>query len=256
VHISMDRPTTRRRLRLLAAPLIGALWLLMIGAAAPVGVGAATTYRDCSGITPAPGADMHRCDLSDTTVIGMDLHGINLAWSDISRINAGCDPDFPITNLSGARIYRAIAVDAKLCDANLIGADLHGTNFTNAAFEDANLSRANLSWADLDGANAGFAPIENANLSNASWVGINAPGASFDGSDLHRIDMRNGDLRSTSFVGSDLRYARLDGVDFTNANLTGIRINSATSFAGVTWSNTTCRDGSNSDANGGTCIGH
>jgi uncharacterized protein YjbI with pentapeptide repeats len=250
----MDRPTTRRRFRWLAAPLIGALWLLLMGAAAPVG--AATTYRDCSGIAFAPGADLHRCDLSDTTVIGMDLHGINMAWSDISRMNAGCDPDFPQTNLYGARIYRAIAIDAKLCDAILTGADLHGTNFTNAAFEDANLNNANLSWADLDGANAGFAPIRNANLSNASWVGANAPGAQFDGSDLHRINLLNGDLRSTTFVGSDLRYARLDGVDFTNANLTGARFNSYTTFVGTIWSNTTCRDGSNSDANGGTCIGH
>lgn len=254
MHVPMDPQVARRRRRFVAVPLIGALWLLLMGTAAPVG--AATTYRDCSAITPAPGADMHRCDLSDTTVIGMDLHGINLAWSDISRIIAGCDPDFPQTNLYGARIYRAIAIEAKLCDAILTGADLHGTNFTNAAFEDANLNNANLSWADLDGANAGFAPIRNANLSNASWVGVNAPGASFDGSDLHRIDMRNGDLRVTSFVGSDLRYARLDGVDFSGADLTGARINSATSFAGVTWSNTTCRDGSNSDANGGTCIGH
>jgi uncharacterized protein YjbI with pentapeptide repeats len=251
----MDRPMARRR-RWLALPLLGAFWLLLIGAAAPATVGAATTYRDCSKIAFAPFADMHRCDLADSTVIGMDLHGINMAWSDISRMNAGCDPDFPQTDLRGARIYRAIAVSAKLCDAILTGADLHGTNFTGAAFEDANLDGANVSWADLDDANAGFAPIRNANLANASWVNANAPGAHFDGSDMHRINLTNGDLRSTSFVGTDLRYARLDGVDFSNADLTGIRINSATTFSGVTWSNTTCRDGSNSDSNGGTCVGH
>jgi uncharacterized protein YjbI with pentapeptide repeats len=252
MHVTTDPRVTRRR-RWLALPLVGLLWLVA-GVAAPVG--AATLYRDCTGLHFAAGADLHRCDLADSTVIGMDLHGINLARSNISRINAGCDPDFPQTNLVGALIYRAIAISAKLCDAILIGADLHGTDFTNAAFEDANLNRANLSWATLDGANAGFAPIVNANLSNSSWVSANAPGATFDGSDLHRIDFRNGDLRSTSFVGSDLRYARLDRVDFTNADLTGALFNSSTTFVGVIWSNTTCRDGSNSDANGGTCVGH
>ncbi len=230
----------------------GLLWF----AAAAAPVGAAATYRDCSSIEWAAGADLHRCDLADATIIGMDLHGINIARSDLSRVFGGCDPDEPRTNLYGARFYRAIAIDVKLCDAILDDADLHGTDFTNASFEDASLTGANLSWATLDGATAGFAPFDDANLANVSWVGGGATGAHFDGADLHRIDFTGTALQSTSFVGSDLRYANLAGADLTDADLTGANWRRATGLATATFSNTICPDGTNSDANGGTCIGH
>ena len=178
-------------------------------AAAPVGAAGSATYRDCSQLALVPNADLHRCDLSDATIIGLDLHGIYASWSDLSRVNGGCDPDLPRTNLAGARIARAILVDAKLCDAILSDADLHGSDMSGAALEDASLFRANLSWVTLDGVQAAFAPFVDANLSNASWRNGFANGATFDGADLHRIDFRGTDLRSASFVGSDLRYARL-----------------------------------------------
>jgi uncharacterized protein YjbI with pentapeptide repeats len=249
-------PMRRRRGRhaLLLVPLLGLIWIGV--AAAPVSAAGSTTYRDCSSIALAPGADLHRCDLADETIIGLDLHGIDFSWSDLSRINGGCDPDFPRTNLAGSRIARAILVDAKLCDAILIDADLHGSDFSGAALEDASLDRANLSWATLTGAGAGFAPFVDANLSNAVWRDGFATGAIFDGADLHRIDFRGTDLRSSSFVGSDLRYARLDGVDFSNADLTGANWRRSTGLRTATFSNTTCPDGTNSDAHGGTCIGH
>jgi uncharacterized protein YjbI with pentapeptide repeats len=178
--------------------------------AIPVSAAGSTTYRDCSQITVAAGADLHRCDLADSTIIGLDLNAINVAWSDLSRVNGGCDPDLPRTNLNGAIAYRALFVDAKLCDAILTDADLHGSDLSGAALEDASVNRANLAWADLDGAGAAFAPFDDANLGNVSWRNGFANGASFDGADLHRIDFRGTDLRSASFVGTDLRYARLD----------------------------------------------
>jgi uncharacterized protein YjbI with pentapeptide repeats len=105
-------------------------------------------------------------------------------------------------------------------------------------------------------ASAGFAPFRDANLSNASWRNGFANGALFDGADLHRIDLRGTDLRSARFVGADLRYARLGSVDLTNADLTGANWQGATGKSTATYANTTCPDGSNSDANGGTCSGH
>jgi len=241
-----------RRAAAVVLPLLLTIWAM----AAALPVGAASLFRDCSGKTLAPGADLHRCDFADATIIGMDLRGINLARSDLSRVNAGCDPDQPRTNLYQAIIYRAVLVDAKLCDAILDLADLHGSDLRGAALEDAALHGTNLSWANLDGANAGFAPFDDANLSNASWVGANAPGASFDGGDLHRLVLRNADLRIASFVGSDLRYVVFDGADLSRADLTGARVNSATTYVGATFSDTTCPDGTNTDTNGGTCAGH
>lgn len=225
---------------------------------APTAVGAAGSgsYRDCSHIDFEPNARMHRCSLPDSTIIGLDLHGISFAWSDLSRVNAGCDPDLPRTNLTGARIARAILVDGKLCDAILTGADLHGSDFSRASFEDATATGANVSWAILTGATAAFASFVDANLSNASWRDGAAIGARFDGADLHRIDLRRTNLRASSFVGADLRYAQLAGVDFTDADLTGANWRRATGIAAATFSNTTCPDGTNSDANGGTCAGH
>jgi uncharacterized protein YjbI with pentapeptide repeats len=249
-------PVRRRRTlhSLLLLPILGLLW---IGTAVvPVSAAGSTTYRDCSGIALAPDADLHRCDLSDATIIGLDLHGIDFSWSDLSRVNGGCDPDLPRTNLAGARIARAILVDAKLCDAILSDADLHGSDLSGVALEDASLNRANLSWATMNGAHAAFAPFPDANLSNVTWRNGFATGATFNGADLHRIDFRGTDLRSTRFVGADLRYARLGGVDFTNADLTGANWRGSTGLASATFSNTTCPDGTNSDANGGTCVGH
>ena len=247
------RPTLRRAF--LTAALLG----LLAGAmtAIPVNAAGSASYRDCSSITVAAGADLHRCDLADSTIIGMDLHGINVAWSDLSRVNGGCDPDLPRTNLAGARAYRALFVDAKLCDAILNGADLHGSDLTNAALEDASLNGANLSWVVLDGAGAGFAPFDDANLSNASWLAGSAVGASFDGADLHRIDLTGTTVRAASLVGTDLRYAKLGGVDFTGTDLTGADWRRATGLETAIFSGTTCPDGTNSDTNAGaTCVGH
>ena len=57
--------------------------------------------------------------------------------------------------------------------------------------------------------------------------------------------MSNADLR-----GTDLRGTYLAGADLTNANLRGAHL------GGDLWNNTICPDGTNSDANGGTCVGH
>jgi uncharacterized protein YjbI with pentapeptide repeats len=247
------RTSTPRFLFVLA--LIGMVWATL--AAIPASAAGSDTYRDCSQLTLAPGADFHRCDMSDSTIIGLDLHGINVSWSDLSRVNGGCDPDLPRTNLAGAIAYRALFVDAKLCDAILGDADLHGSDLSGAALEDASLHRANLSWAILTGAGAAFAPFDDANLANVVWRDGFANGASFDGGDLHRIDFRGTDLRTASFVGTDLRYARLNGVDLSGADLTGADWRRATGLSTATFSDTTCPDGTNSDTNAnGTCVGH
>lgn len=231
-----------------------AVLLVLAAFVAPAAVSAGT-YRDCSAIELEPGGDLHRCDLAGITIIGLDLHGINFARSNLTGTYAGCHPDEPRTNLAGASIYRAILVDALLCDAILTDADLHGSDLSGASLEDATVRDANLSRATLNGATAGFAPFDGANLSNATWRDGAAIGARFNGADLHRIDLRGTNLRAADLVGTDLRYAQLDGVDFTSADLTGANWKKATGLDSAIFSDTTCPDGSNSDANGGTCPG-
>ena len=211
-----------------------AVLLVLAAFVAPAAVSAGT-YRDCSAIELEPGGDLHRCDLAGITIIGLDLHGINFARSNLTGTYAGCHPDEPRTNLAGASIYRAILVDALLCDAILTDADLHGSDLSGASLEDAT--------------------VRDANLSNATWRDGAAIGARFNGADLHRIDLRGTNLRAADLVGTDLRYAQLDGVDFTSADLTGANWKKATGLDSAIFSDTTCPDGSNSDANGGTCPG-
>jgi len=49
--------------------------------------------------------------------------------------------------------------------------------------------------------------------------------------------------------------ANMRGTNLTNANLAGANLQGA-NIKDAIWSNTICPDGTNSDANGGTCVKH
>jgi hypothetical protein len=108
---------------------------------------------------------------------------------------------------------------------NLQGCTLANVNLQHASLQHANLSNANLSGADLSYANLG-----NANLGAAA-------------------------LETTNLTGTDLVGADLAGAFLGFANLSGAAMFEA-DLSGVVWITTTCPDGSNSDSDGGTCIGH
>ena len=56
-------------------------------------------------------------------------------------------------------------------------------------------------------------------------------------------------------VGANLKGANLSGANLSGANLSGANLTGA-NLSDVTWGNTTCPDGTNSDNDGGTCLGH
>jgi hypothetical protein len=109
------------------------------------------------------GADLERCSIwggvpiPATTGGGLDLSGINLSFSKLSKALMAYD------KLVGAN-FRA----ADLSGANLHRADLTGANFQSGA----NLSGANLTGADLTDASFANANLHGANLSNAILVGV------------------------------------------------------------------------------------
>jgi len=117
-----------------------------------------------------------------------------------------------------------------LAKADLSGRDLSNVKFMNTDLTNAVLDAVNLTGADLTGANLSAASLTHANLSNATLTNAN----------LAETDSRAVNLTSGDLTGANLSYAFL----------------SEAKLAGVIWSNTTCPDGSNSDANGGTCCGH
>lgn len=60
--------------------------------------------------------------------------------------------------------------------------------------------------------------------------------------------------------GADLEHAKRDGADLTGANLTFANLTGAIvgvpTLTGVVWSHTIFPDGTFSDSDGGTCVGH
>lgn len=108
---------------------------------------------------------------------------------------------------------------------SLAGADLVGCDLRGSDLRFANLSGADLREADLRGANLSGANLSHADLS----------GAKLNGTDLFAADLRDANLSDAILFGAEL----------AGTNLTGVR-----------WGNTTCPDGSNSNDNGGTCLGH
>lgn len=90
----------------------------------------------------------------------------------------------------------------------------------------------------------------------ANFTGSDLSLASFNSTDLSYAVFRNATLR-----GTDLRGADLTGADLTNADLTrewgpNSVLDGTTVLTGTIWANTICPDGTNSDANGNTCVGH
>lgn len=67
---------------------------------------------------------------------------------------------------------------------------------------------------------------------------------------LAYTDLRGADLEDATLDNADLRGADLTGADLAGASMSGALL------AGITWSNTVCPDGKNSDDVGATCLGH
>ena len=115
------------------------------------------------------------------------------------------------------------------------GANMSGQNFSGQSLQNAFLVSANISGSNFAGAQAQGAFLNGANLSGANLSGANLTGA--------------------ILIGANLTGANLSGANLTGANLTGAT-SAGANLGGVVWSNTTCPDGTNSNAHGNTCVGH
>jgi hypothetical protein len=99
-------------------------------------------------------------------------------------------------------------------------------------------------------------------LAGCNLHGLDLSNAILAGADLSSgTDLSNANLNTADLSGANLSFANLSGAnlnkaDLTGANLTGA-ITSGANFNKVTWSNTTCPDGTNSSASTPeTCVGH
>ena len=101
--------------------------------------------------------------------------------------------------------------------------------------------------------------FENAYLVGASMQGDNLNGGDLIGAILVKADLTGANLNKSDLSGALLNGANLTGANLNKANLTGANLTGASlsgaNVNGVIWSNTTCPDGTNSDADGGSCAG-
>ena len=111
--------------------------------------------------------------------------------------------------------------------------------------EYCNLKQADLQNADLTGMD-----LQGSNLLNAYLVGANLTGANLSGANLRGANLTDANLTDANLTDANLNRANLTGANLTGATMTGANVND------VTWSNTSCPDGSKSDADGGTCVNH
>ena len=112
-----------------------------------------------------------------------------------------------------------------LSGANLSGRNMHGQDFSNG---------------DLAGAN-----LNSTVLSDTFDTGADLGGATLKYAKLRAADLRGANLSDANLFDADLTHANLDGATLTGAHLGGVR-----------WGNTTCPDGTNSNADGGSCLHH
>jgi hypothetical protein len=106
------------------------------------------------------------------------------------------------------------------CTAPLLeGVNLQGAVLRNSNFPEADYTSENMSNIK----------IEYANISSSNFTNVNFTGA----------DMRNVIFNSSTDA---------DGANFSDADVA--------SLTAVTWDNTVCPDGTNSDNNSNTCVGH
>ena len=95
----------------------------------------------------------------------------------------------------------------------------------------------------------------NATLAGCNLKGANLAGAYLKDRDLSAANLMGANLTNANLAAANLTDTNLKEANLTNANLAGANVNGA-NVKDVIWSNTICPDGTNSDANGGTCKGH
>lgn len=108
-----------------------------------------------------------------------------------------------------------------ISSAQLNKCSFDGVDLTGVIFKDAHFSSSG---------------ITNSNLTNADFSSLHMEQGGFNDSNLQNVNFSGANLESVKFTGAQ---------NMTSANITG-----------VTWSNVTCPDGTNSEDNGSTCAGH
>jgi hypothetical protein len=144
------------------------------------------------------------------------------------------------------------ASNANVKAGYLLDADAAGANTTAA---ESGVGGSNLRNIDLSGANLMGLSLPNDSLAGNNLTGANLSNSNLQGTNLKGANLNGANLTGANLIGATLQSANLQGANLSNANLGGATSKGA-SLGGATWSNTVCPDGTNSNADGNTCLGH
>lgn len=159
-----------------------------------------------------------------------------------------------VTNGSDNLNGTSQAVIAVVPASGLRGANLTGKNYSGADLSGQNISGSNLSNGTFNNVNFSSANLSGSNGSLGSYISSNFTSANLTGGNFSRAN-----FTGSNFTNAILTGANVSNANFTNVNLTGANLKGAsfhgTTITGATWSNTICPNGTNSNNDGGTCVG-
>jgi hypothetical protein len=124
-----------------------------------------------------------------------------------------------------------------------------------------NLSNANLKGAYLGGAALSNAQLTSANFTNAVFLAAVLAHANLSNSNFTSAVFTNANLTAANLTAAILKSASFGGANLAGANLSRVNLAGATgltsaNLSNAIWSNTECPDGTLSNSDGGTCLGH
>jgi len=142
---------------------------------------------------------------------------------------------------------------AQFADQNFSNAQIYVTDFSNA-----DIHGVILSGGYIDSSNFSNSNLTGANLSSMHYLSDSGGlFANFTNANLTSANLSNNNLSSpVKFNNANLQNANFSNDNINNADFTGATNMSTANITGVTWTNVICPDGTNSDNNGNTCVGH
>ena len=139
--------------------------------------------------------------------------------------------------------------------SGLNGGDFEFASFIGAALTDG-VSGGSSSWQHDDFTGTVFGLSDEPGFPAMAFG--NFTDSTFEGAQLFQAYAVAANFTGADLTAANLGNAIIDGANFTNANLAEANFSGASTvgeFSGVTYSNTICPNGTNSNGDGGTCHG-
>ncbi|MDE2024985.1 MAG: pentapeptide repeat-containing protein [Patescibacteria group bacterium] len=137
-----------------------------------------------------------------------------------------------------------------------------GKDFSKAQLNTVNFTNVDLSGVNFSGGIMEYVDFSNDNLTNADFSNIvdlvnwKSIAQNFTSANLTGVNFSNSDFSNSSFNNANFSHTNLSYASLIHDTFLGATNMSTANVTGVTWANVTCPDGSNSDNNGNTCVGH